>query len=890
MKYRITVFLLVLTSSAAAQTSLTEALFKKLIELDPKGEYTAYSRTTTNALPEGWLLQTPDAWKMPVSEVATIPLCWDGTKCDDVLKLPFCSEGAPCKPGTCVALRAAKGKQVCVGQPDKMLDAFYDIVSEGGTVVDIATLSEPDFRYLGALRRAVTKIAESGKPSLVRILIGEPLGTDGNEVVVRNALVSDARHVSGSKLKLTVAIYQLLATDWIYWNHAKIVANDRAAIVGGQNLWTNDYLLKNVVHDLNMRADGPSATYAHRFLNPIWSSVCSSSRAASYDATATLPFGSSCFFPHPVPEPSPGTGNVSILTVGNYSERITIPGKERYASDVARNEAFRTARSTIRMSQQDIGLTLPVGSRIWWPDETLAALGDALIMNVDVYVVLSNQNAVGGNNGYNNVAPMIAADKIAQATSVRPNAPNGQALIDQVCRKLHFATLRINGTDNAWPTGAPFANHTKFWMVDDRGFYIGSDNVYPAWLQEFGYVVDHPDAVAAVKDKYWNPLWEQSKRTAISGPEAKSCLLNCEVNSWRGFNPGDAGRRFFGDVNGDGKADYCRGINADVITCALAQPGEFLDGRFVTRPGFAFGMAGMPRGLYDVNGDGAADYCRFLEKEVLSCAISNGSSTFVEDNRFRIGGKWVDGWDNQPRAFMDVNSDGRTDFCRFIERDNDFRLSCMLATANGWSGTVESDRGFNAGYDDKPKFFVDLDGDGKGAYCRFVGKDVMQCAKSDGKKFVDKVLESGEWFTVGGEPRAWVDVNGDERADYCREVGGRLSCAISGKAGFNDGGFRSAQSPDWGWSDARVFADVNGDKKADFCRVIRSGLIRCALAKGEPDSPWGTFDDTFETLDGFETGDDVRRFADVIGDVAIDYCRMRSDRRFSCAHISICHK
>lgn len=888
MKYRSTVLLLFLASSAAAQTPLTEALFKRLLALDPQGEYTAYSRTATNTLPEGWLLQTPNVWNMRVSDVAIVPLCFDGTKCDDLLRMPFCSESAPCKTGTCVPLRAAKGEKVCVGQPDKMLDAFYDIVSEGSTVVDIATLSEPDIRYLGALRRAVTKIAESGKPSLVRVLIGEPPGTVASNIAVRNALVADAWHVSGSKLKLTVAVYRLVATDWLYWNHAKIVANDRSAIVGGQNLWTNDYLLKNVVHDLNMRADGPSATYAHRFLDRIWSSVCSG-RAASFDGTTLWPFGSGCFFPHPAPDPPRGTGNVSILTVGNYSEQITIPGKERYASDIARNEAFRMAERTIRMSQQDIGLTLPVGSRVWWPDKTLEVLGDALIKNVDVYIVLSNQNAVGGNNPYNNVAPMIAADKIAQATSVRPGAPRGQALVDQVCRKLHFATLRINDTDNAWPSGAPFANHSKFWMVDDRGFYIGSDNVYPAWLQEFGYVVDLPDAVTEVKNKYWNPLWEASKRTAISGPEAKSCLLNCEVNSWIGFKPGDSGRRFFGDVNGDGKADYCRGTDLDVFNCALAQPGEFLDGRFINPPGFAFGHGDKPRGLYDVNADGAADYCRFVDKDVLSCAISNGTSTFVEDSRFRTG-EWVAGWHDQPRAFIDVNGDHRTDYCRFIGDGSDFRLSCMLATANGWSGTVESVGGFNAGYNNKPKFFVDLDSDGKAAYCRFVGKDVLQCAQSNGTKFVDKVLESGPNFTVGGEPRAWVDVNGDGRADYCREVGGKLSCAISGKAAFNDGGFRSAQSPDWGWSDARVFADVNGDKKADYCRVIRTGLIRCALAKGQPDSPWGTFDDTFETLDGFETGDDVRQFADVIGDVAIDYCRMRSDRRFSCAHISICHK
>ena len=41
----------------------------------------------------------------------------------------------------------------------------------------------------------------------------------------------------------------------------------------------------------------------------------------------------------------------------------------------------------------------------------------------------------------------------------------------------------------------PIANHAKFWMVDGRVFYIGSDNMYPVNLQEYGYIVD--DAKAA---------------------------------------------------------------------------------------------------------------------------------------------------------------------------------------------------------------------------------------------------------------------------------------------------------------------------------------------------------------------------------------------------------
>jgi hypothetical protein len=47
-----------------------------------------------------------------------------------------------------------------------------------------------------------------------------------------------------------------------------------------------------------------------------------------------------------------------------------------------------------------------------------------------------------------------------------------------LCRHVHLAPFRF-GPDATWPRGIPIANHAKFWMVDDRAFYIGSDNVYP---------------------------------------------------------------------------------------------------------------------------------------------------------------------------------------------------------------------------------------------------------------------------------------------------------------------------------------------------------------------------------------------------------------------------
>jgi hypothetical protein len=67
-------------------------------------------------------------------------------------------------------------------------------------------------------------------------------------------------------------------------------------------------------------------------------------------------------------------------------------------------------------------------------------------------------------------------------------------------------------------------------MVDDRTFYIGSDNMYPVNLQEYGYIVDDPKAAAELIAAYWTPLWEWSSRAAVSGPGVEPCIFRTVPN------------------------------------------------------------------------------------------------------------------------------------------------------------------------------------------------------------------------------------------------------------------------------------------------------------------------------------------------------------------------
>jgi len=93
-----------------------------------------------------------------------------------------------------------------------------------------------------------------------------------------------------------------------------------------------------------------------------------------------------------------------------------------------------------------------------------------------------------------------------------------------LCEHVHLAPFRF-GPDDKWPDGKPFATHAKLWMIDDRAFYIGSDNMYPVNLQEFGYIVDDKKAAGELLEAYWNPLWQWSEKAAVSGPGVANCIF-----------------------------------------------------------------------------------------------------------------------------------------------------------------------------------------------------------------------------------------------------------------------------------------------------------------------------------------------------------------------------
>src|SRR6185295_13296131 len=148
----------------------------------------------------------------------------------------------------------------------------------------------------------------------------------------------------------------------------------------------------------------------------------------------------------------------------------------------------------------------------------------------------------------------------------------------------------------------------------------------------------------------------------------------------------------------------------------------------------------------DVNGDGKADYCRFVGIEpniFLSCALSTGTGFAQYDVNSGQGKSGLDpGYPDMPRLMADVNGDGKADYCRFVGIEPNIFLSCALSTGTGFGNydvnSGQGKSGLDPGYPDMPRLMADVNGDGKADYCRFVGitpNIFLSCALSTGTGF-----------------------------------------------------------------------------------------------------------------------------------------------------------
>jgi phosphatidylserine/phosphatidylglycerophosphate/cardiolipin synthase-like enzyme len=524
-----------------SRVPLLDQALEALRRSDAGGRFAGvtYSLTRTNALDPGWLVQTPENWGRAATDLPFYPLTCQGEDCDADMALPRCRSDADCGAGgRCRTLASlagapARDRRVCVGHSDLLTDRIYSLVARARRTVDISLLQPPpDGRFLAALRNAVTTLARSGRRVQVRILVGHYPLTGVDPRVLLTEISRDLATAPSSAVTLQVAAMRSCAgnagCDSYSWNHSKIVTVDRqAALVGGHNMWSKDYLIDHPVHDLSIQVRGPAAADAAHFLDALWDFVCGPADKAGSNIVVNLPagaaaIGTGCLPSHAAPHAVPA-GSVPILAVGRLGSGIT----QAFANqgDLARDLLLGAARRSIRIVNQDIAFTLGRVDPLY-PESTLERLADFLLNDRgDLHIVLSSPDSVGdsGSSYGNGVSLETVGRKLRQVARDRSSMPDA-ALDALLCRRLHLALFRF-GPDASWPDRKHFANHAKFWMVDERLFYVGSDNLYPVDLQEFGYIVDSRAAAARLLHDYWTPLWTWSRQSAISGDDAPRCVF-----------------------------------------------------------------------------------------------------------------------------------------------------------------------------------------------------------------------------------------------------------------------------------------------------------------------------------------------------------------------------
>jgi hypothetical protein len=350
------------------------------------------------------------------------------------------------------------------------------------------------------------------------------------------------------------------------------------------------------------------------------------------------------------------------------------------------------------------------------------------------------------------------------------------------------------------------------------------------------------------------------------------------------------------DVNADSRSDYCylAGHTKEVLVCHFASA----EGTYSSTASLSQGVGATGDGLMwwaDVDGDGRADFCRahgvsapfssayaqdMIEPETGSLhGHAFSCRTAVSGFEAGLPGTYILGTSGSYalwNKFMlaDVNGDRRTDLCQTTvnEGAEHGRVRCRLATGAGFSDfSPEWTSGIiRLGNRDLPSVMVDFSGDGFPDFCRAPEDGSLRCLLGSANGFTTTDVMSSAVDRGHAQGADFIDVNADGKTDYCRIVGNsasnhRLQCTLSTGIGWDTVNERISPvlGEHIGHASARWWIDINADGLSDFCRATgvnpddprdavgwvnidtsdTQGTLSCRLNKGDGSAsdPVGAF-------------------------------------------------
>ncbi|MFE1803498.1 phospholipase [Streptomyces sp. NPDC059533] len=494
--------------AAGAPTPHLDSVEQTLRQVSPGLQGSIWERTSGNRLgsstPEGadWLLQTPG--------------CWGDAACSD-------------RPGS-----------------RRLLEKMRQDIADARQTVDISTLAPfPNGGYQEAIVAGLRESIRKGNRLKVRIMVGAAPVYHSTVIPssYRDELLAKLGPAAADSITLNVASMTTSKTAFS-WNHSKLLVVDGSSVItGGINSWKDDYLeTTHPVSDVDLALSGPAAGSAGRYLDSLWDWTCRNKNnwnSVWFAASS----GAECMPTLPRPAAPEGGGYVPALAVGGLgvgirqndptsSFRPVLPTADDTKCGIGLHDntnadrdydtvnpeesALRalvsSATSHIEISQQDVHATCPPLPR--YDVRLYDALAAKLVSGVKVRIVVSDPANRGtiGSGGYSQIKSL---SEVSDALRGRVTSLTGDGTRARtaLCENLQLATFRAS--DRAtWADGKPYAQHHKLVSVDGSAFYIGSKNLYPSWLQDFGYVVESPDAAEQLGRDLLDPQWRYSQTTA----------------------------------------------------------------------------------------------------------------------------------------------------------------------------------------------------------------------------------------------------------------------------------------------------------------------------------------------------------------------------------------
>ncbi len=567
IKAIVSFFLLISVTTLFASESQSPDVLKEIYHEilskqapDKQLDNAAYSLSYGNELSSDFFIPFPSShlWGMPPEDYAAYPYNKEATD----FGLPDCTSTKECINGTtCVLLNAfddgsaQQHSKKCVGMADPNLDRIYNAMVKAEHFVDITVFTFPDGRFKATLTNAIAKLAHKNKLIIVRLFVGfygppipkhlvpQKYPSKTELSVIREEMtkrfIQDITSKMKSKPYSGVTVYVAGVSSCnpnlmkvflekskskvlsIAYNHSKIIDVDgQLMLTGGVNMDTASYLAERPVMDFMAEIAGPTAAYAIHFTNFLWSYVDKNLKDNNLISEYRYDKGkiSSLMTPPQLSaKPLQKEGGVEILGIGKSGACILQDGTKEDASNLAFYLLLKSAKHSIYIAQQSLDSVFYM-----WPSSVnneekhsnyMKAIASLLLKGGDVYVTTSPYDS--SIIKFFEYYPSLASNEMiwnkikGYVVHNEENKPITPSQVEKIlCDHLHIGHPAFSDTSDVWPDGHQLYQHYKFIMVDERFFYVGSQNFYPDALQDYGVIIDSKKASLIVKKAFWDPYWK----------------------------------------------------------------------------------------------------------------------------------------------------------------------------------------------------------------------------------------------------------------------------------------------------------------------------------------------------------------------------------------------